>query len=136
MIELCAGTLNFPPQDHLACIFHAKENRTLRRTHSQSILLGRRNAAKNGDGDFVEASHLGVDVDKYEVIKALLIEQNRRLKIGRKNIRMPTHPDHGHLMLPELHKQGIYPGYSLFGRMRALAELQGIELGIQRSLGL
>jgi mannonate dehydratase len=95
-----------------------------------------RNLTRNEDGDFTEAYHLEGQVDIYRVIKALLIEQKRRVDEGRKDNRMPMRPDHGHLMLPDQHKQGIYPGYSLFGRMRGLAELRGLELGIKRSLGI
>jgi mannonate dehydratase len=95
-----------------------------------------RNLTRNEDGDFTEAYHLDGQVDIYGVIKVLLIEQKRRVEEGRKDNRMPMRPDHGHLMLPDQHKQGIYPGYSLFGRMRGLAELRGLELGIKRSLGI
>jgi mannonate dehydratase len=75
-------------------------------------------------------------VDMYGVMRAVLLEQKRRLDEGRKDTRLPMRPDHGHLMLPDQNKEGIYPGYSLFGRMRGLAELRGLELGIRRSLGL
>jgi mannonate dehydratase len=95
-----------------------------------------RNLTRNEDGDFIEAYHLDGQVDIYGVIKALLIEQKRRVAEGRKDNRMPMRPDHGHLMLPDQYKQGIYPGYSLFGRLRGLAELRGLELGIKRSLGI
>jgi mannonate dehydratase len=90
--------------------------------------------SRNADGDFIEDNHLEGDVDMYGVLKALLIEQKRRVAAGRKDSRLPMRPDHGHLMLPDQHRQGIYPGYSLFGRMRGLAELRGLELGIQRAL--
>jgi len=56
------------------------------------------------------------------------------LEDGRKDFRLPMRPDHGHLMIPDSDREGIYPGYSLFGRMRGLAELRGLELGIKRSL--
>jgi mannonate dehydratase len=93
-----------------------------------------RNVRRNSDGDFLEDNHLDGDIDIFGVMKALIIEQRRRAKEGRKDRRLPFRPDHGHLMSPDLNKEGIYPGYSLFGRMRGLAELRGLELGIRRSL--
>lgn len=95
-----------------------------------------RNVTRDGKGGFVEDNHLDGDVDMYGVMKPLVIEQQRRIEKGLKGARMPLRPDHGHLMLPDLSRKGIYPGYSLFGRMRGLAELRGLELGIRRSLGL
>jgi len=95
-----------------------------------------RNVARSGEGDFLEENHLEGDVDMYAVMRTLLAEQARRARAGRKDVRLPMRPDHGHLMIPDESRKGIYPGYSLFGRMRALAELRGLELGIARSLGL
>jgi mannonate dehydratase len=95
-----------------------------------------RNVSRTEEGDFLEDNHLDGDIDIYGVMKALLIEQKRRKEAGRNDIRLPFRPDHGHLMSPDQHREGIYPGYSLFGRMRGLAELRGLELGIIRSLGL
>lgn len=95
-----------------------------------------RNVTRNEHGDFIEAYHLDGDIDIYEIMKTLLLEQKRRISIGRKDTRIPVRPDHGHLMIPELNKPGIYPGYSLHGRMRGLAELRGLQIGIIRSLGI
>jgi mannonate dehydratase len=95
-----------------------------------------RNVKRDGKGGFIEENHLDGDVDMYGVMKPLVIEQSRRAKLGLKSARMPLRPDHGHLMIPDMNRQGIYPGYSLFGRMRGLAELRGLELGIRRSIGL
>ncbi len=106
------------------------------KTFSHRInFLHLRNLTRNENGDFTEAYHLDGDIDLYGVMKTLLLEQQKRINKGRKDIRMPMRPDHGHLMIPEQSKRGIYPGYSLFGRMRGLAELRGMELGILRSLG-
>ncbi len=93
-----------------------------------------RNVSRNIDGDFMEENHLEGDIDIYGVMKALIIEQKRRKNEGRKDYRIPMRPDHGHLMLPDQGKDGIYPGYSLFGRMRGLSELRGLEMGIELSL--
>lgn len=93
-----------------------------------------RNLKRNIDGDFLEDNHLDGDIDLYGVMKVLIKEQLKREKEGRKDLRIPFRPDHGHLMLPDMNRTGIYPGYSLFGRMRGLAELRGLEVGIRRSL--
>lgn len=95
-----------------------------------------RSLIRDEAGNFMETHHLEGDVDIYSIMKALLFEQKRRKASGRKDIRIPMRPDHGHLMLSEIDKDGIYPGYSLLGRMRALAELRGLELGLVRSLDL
>jgi mannonate dehydratase len=95
-----------------------------------------RNVTRDDHGNFIEANHLDGDVDMFGVMKALLVEQKRRVTENSRSKPMPMRPDHGHLMLPDRTRANIYPGYSLFGRMRGLAELRGMELGIRRALGL
>jgi mannonate dehydratase len=93
-----------------------------------------RNVTRTVDRDFMEAEHLDGDIDLYGVMTVMLQEQQRRIVAGRKDARIPMRPDHGHLMLPDTERKNIYPGYSLFGRMRGLAELRGMELAIRRQL--
>jgi mannonate dehydratase len=84
------------------------------------------------DGSFFEADHLAGSVDMPAVVRALLDEQDRRRAEGRADWQLPFRPDHGHTMMDDLLKpSGITPGYSCIGRMRGLAELRGLMLGLR-----
>ena len=90
---------------------------------------------RDAEGNFHEADHLAGDVDMYGVMKALVTEQRKRIEAGREDYRLPFRPDHGHKMLDDLNPaKRTNPGYTAIGRLRGLAELRGLELGIERSL--
>ncbi|WP_016855206.1 mannonate dehydratase [Halomonas smyrnensis] len=78
---------------------------------------------------FHEAPHLDGDVDMVAVIAELVAEERRREREGGR--RLPLRPDHGHHILDDQHR-ATAPGYPLYGRLRGLAELRGVETAVRR----
>ncbi len=96
-----------------------------------------RSTQRNDDGSFYEAAHLEGSIDMYAIVRALLEEMHQRRSAGRRDWRLPFRPDHGHTMLDDLEKPTPdNPGYSAIGRLRGLAEIRGLQLGVSRTLKL
>jgi mannonate dehydratase len=85
-----------------------------------------RNVTIEPDGSFYEADHLDGRVDMVAVVAALLREEERRAAEGREDSTIPMRPDHGHLLVDDIGKKAINPGYSCIGRLKGLAELRGV----------
>lgn len=116
-LTLCTGSLGAGPHNDVPGI----AARFARQTHFAHL----RNVAKEADGSFMEADHLGGDTDMVRVVEVLLAEQGRRKAAGEAEWRIPFRPDHGHELLDDVGK-GSFPGYSAIGRLKGLAEIRGV----------
>jgi mannonate dehydratase len=105
--------------------------RIIKELGSKIHFLHLRNVQRLPDGGFYEADHLAGSVDMYEVMKAIISEQIARKDAGRLDAAIPMRPDHGHKLLDDFN-YNTYPGYSAIGRLKGLAELRGLEMGIKR----
>lgn len=124
-LTYCTGSLGARADNDLPGIM----NRLGQHVH----FLHLRNVRREADGSFYEDNHLEGTTDMYAVMKAVILEQKKRVDAGRDDIAIPMRPDHGHKILDDYNYE-TYPGYSVTGRMKGLAELRGLELGIKRTL--
>ena len=118
-ITFCTGSLGANPENDLP--------KMIEKFGDKIHFLHLRNVRREADGSFYEDNHLEGSSDMFEIVKAVLEVEKKR------GTQLPMRPDHGHQMLQDLDTDNAYSGYSAIGRLRGLAELRGLEMGIKKS---
>lgn len=115
----CTGSLGANPNNNLGRIIDDCGDRI--------HFLHLRNIIRENENIFRESEHLDGDVDMGAIVEKILLLMNRT------KVSLAMRPDHGFLHAAEEAKE-LYPGYSLIGRLKGLAELRGLELGLSYKL--
>lgn len=115
----CTGSLSADPRNNLERIIEDCKDRI--------HFLHLRNTFRESATVFRESEHLKGDVNMSAIVEKLLLLMNQT------KVSLPMRPDHGFLHAVEEGKE-LYPGYSLVGRLKGLAELRGLEMGIAYKL--
>ncbi|MFH6997453.1 mannonate dehydratase [Flavobacterium sp. FlaQc-57] len=117
----CTGSLGADPENNLEKIIDDFGDRI--------HFLHLRNTFRESATIFRESEHLNGDTKMEVIVEKLLLLMNKR------KVSLPMRPDHGFLHTVDEEKE-TYPGYSLVGRLKGLAELRGLEMGIAYKLNL
>lgn len=124
-LTVCTGSLGVSADNDLVDI--------IKKYGSYIYFLHLRSTQRESNSSsFHEASHINGDIDMYDIVKAVLKEENKR-ETTTASFQIPMRPDHGHQILDDLKKE-INPGYSAIGRLKGLAEIRGMEMAIKREL--
>jgi len=121
-VTFCAGSLSARKENDLLEVIEKTSDR-IHFVHLRNTLLLE-------DGSFYESGHLNGSQDMMKIMYALIKEQNRRIQSGRSDVKMPVRPDHG-IRIMDDYKHDYNPGYPLIGRLKGLAELDGLMHGIE-----
>lgn len=111
----CTGSLGANPSNNLEKIIDDFGDRI--------HFLHLRNVIRENENIFRESEHLNGDNRMEAIMEKLIVLMNDR------KVSLPMRPDHGFLHTVEEGKEQ-YPGYSLVGRLKGLAELRGLEIGL------
>lgn len=126
-ITLCSGSLGARHDNDLPGM--------MRRLGDRVHFLHLRNVRRDSDtipASFFEDEHLAGQTDMPALIAAVLEEEARRKAAGRADWQIPMRPDHGQDILDDIGRGG-QPGYPAIGRLKGLAELRGVELGLKHA---
>lgn len=106
-LTFCAGSLSSG--------IHNDVPELARKFASRTRFVHLRSTAILQDGNFIEAPHLEGRGHLIELVRIF----------EKENPGLPMRVDHGRLMLDD-EKNGYNPGYSFYGRMYALAQMDGV----------
>ncbi len=119
-LTFCTGSLGANQENNLS--------RMIKKYVSRVNFAHLRNVVSRSNFEFFESNHLEGNVDMFQIMSVLAAYEDQEFVL-------PMRPDHGHRMLDDLQKE-VIQGYSAIGRLRGLAELRGLEMGIKRSMQL